>query len=159
MLSKEDHDKIFPEAGLVNHQEFKKRFNTGGLYSPFVLASHLDDMAWFGSYNYAPIGFREITVEEFAQKRFEGFPILHEDRQLFYANDGTKFEKRIDATITLFSGNMGYALERDYWKKTVRYYAFEKCKHNWVYTRNLGRCYNEYVCEHCGSVNQVDSSD
>jgi hypothetical protein len=28
-----------------------------------------------------------------------------------------------------------------------------------VHTRNLGRCYNEYKCEHCGELNAVDSGD
>lgn len=30
--------------------------------------------------------------------------------------------------------------------------------HHWVYVENLGRCYNRYKCEHCGAVNDVDSS-
>jgi hypothetical protein len=25
--------------------------------------------------------------------------------------------------------------------------------------RNLGRCYNQYHCIHCGQINNVDSSD
>jgi hypothetical protein len=158
-ISKEDYDKIYPGDHLVNHKEFKKHIDTSGIYSPFVLSMKLGNTEWMGSYNYAPTGFREVSLEEFAQKQFDGFPILHEQRQLFHENDGTKLERMIPASFTFYSGDCGYAMERDYWKKTVRYYLFEKCKHNWVYTRNLGRCYNEYQCDNCGAINAVDSGD
>ena len=36
----------------------------------------------------------------------------------------------------------------------------EKCEgHQWIFTRNLGRCYNEYRCARCGKLSEVDSSD
>lgn len=31
--------------------------------------------------------------------------------------------------------------------------------HNWVYVKNLGKCYNQYKCSKCGAINNVDSSD
>jgi hypothetical protein len=158
MISKEDYDKIYLGDGLVNHQELKKHFDLSGIYSPFGLSIN-NDKSWMGSYNYAPVGFREVSIEEFAQKRFDGHPIIHEHRQLFHNHDGSKLGKMISADFTIYSGDCGYAIERDYWKKTVRYYLFEKCEHNWVYTRNLGRCYNEYQCDNCGAVNAVDSGD
>jgi len=35
----------------------------------------------------------------------------------------------------------------------------QTCVHDWEYSRNVGRCLNEYKCIHCGKLNQVDSSD
>jgi hypothetical protein len=32
-------------------------------------------------------------------------------------------------------------------------------KHEWVETKNLGRCYNQYECKKCGSIHKIDSSD
>jgi len=158
-ISKEDHDKIYPGDGMVNHREFGKHLDTNGLYSPFVFSMRLGETDWMGSYNHAPTGFREVSSEEFAQKQFDGFPILHEQRQLLQTSDGAKMERMIQADLTFYSGDCGYAMERDYWKKTVRYYLFEKCRHKWVHTRNLGRCYNEYRCDSCGAIDAVDSSD
>jgi hypothetical protein len=33
------------------------------------------------------------------------------------------------------------------------------CEHDWQFSRNLGRCYNEYICRKCNAVDKVDSSD
>lgn len=36
----------------------------------------------------------------------------------------------------------------------------ENCDgHNWVFSKNLGKCYNQYKCSKCGKINNVDSSD
>ena len=36
----------------------------------------------------------------------------------------------------------------------------ETCSgHEWVHVRNLGRCYNQFKCIHCGKISNVDSSD
>jgi hypothetical protein len=158
MISQEDYDKIYPGDGMVNHLELRKHLNIEGLYSPFGL-SIKDDKSWMGSYNYAPVGFREVILEEFAQARFDGSLLIHQHRQVFYQHDGTKLDKMVSADFTFYSGNCGYAIERNYWEKTVRYYLFEKCVHDWVHTRNLGKCYNEYKCEKCGTYNTVDSGD
>lgn len=32
------------------------------------------------------------------------------------------------------------------------------CQHEYT-GRNKGRCYNEYTCQHCGDVYDIDSSD
>lgn len=34
-----------------------------------------------------------------------------------------------------------------------------KCIHEMGFSRNLGRCYNEYKCTKCGMIQTVDSSD
>ena len=34
-----------------------------------------------------------------------------------------------------------------------------KCVHTMEFSRNLGRCYNEYKCSKCGKIENVDSSD
>ena len=31
--------------------------------------------------------------------------------------------------------------------------------HEWVFDKNLGRCYNRYRCTLCSAINDVDSSD
>jgi len=159
MIKPDNYEKIFPGEGLVNHQEFEKQANTGGIYSPFVLALQINDLDWMGSYNYSPTGFTEISTEEFSQKQFEGFPVLHTQRQLIYNNDGSPLQKMIVADMTFFSGCCGYAIERSYYEKTIKYYVFEKCSHSWLHTKNIGKCFNEYTCQKCKSVKQVDSSD
>lgn len=36
----------------------------------------------------------------------------------------------------------------------------ETCNgHEWSHDANLGRCYNRYVCIHCGIKTEIDSSD
>lgn len=40
----------------------------------------------------------------------------------------------------------------------IRFFMFG-CNHEWQQTRNLGNCYNEYTCKHCGAVQNIDSSD
>lgn len=35
----------------------------------------------------------------------------------------------------------------------------ETCMHEMRHTANLGRCYNQYTCIHCGKVENIDSSD
>jgi len=36
----------------------------------------------------------------------------------------------------------------------------EMCEgHEWAFEKNLGRCYNQYKCIHCGKIHNVDSSD
>jgi len=35
----------------------------------------------------------------------------------------------------------------------------EMCDHYWLFDRNLGRCYNQYKCSHCGALSRVDSGD
>jgi hypothetical protein len=31
--------------------------------------------------------------------------------------------------------------------------------HEWEFVENRGRCLNRYQCQHCGQINDVDSSD
>ena len=48
-----------------------------------------------------------------------------------------------------------------YGKPTGKSYLREDgtpCAHEYV-TKNLGRCYNNYTCKHCGYSYDIDSSD
>jgi hypothetical protein len=154
-----DKSKIYVGEGKVDHQELHKVVGHNGLVSPFGIQGMLGDMEWLGRYNVAPTNFREVEEAEFAQMHMDGYMVMTEERQLLEYHDGTKIPSRIHCTLFIHSGNCGYAIERDYWKKKVRYYRFDKCIHNWVHTEVLGRCYNRYTCSKCGEKQSIDSGD
>lgn len=45
------------------------------------------------------------------------------------------------------------------WGNVTRGSKNETCMHEYEFDMNLGRCYNQYKCKHCGMIKKVDSSD
>lgn len=133
------------------------------------------DYSWMGEYNDAPPGWRQIDEKYLAQSTRFGreSPMKTESRQIMQNN------KLIPVTLYVYSDGTGVGIEIDYWghnadgvgyfylprpvnKKEllhVRWYTFERCKHNMEHTRNLGNCYNEYTCSKCGYIERIDSGD
>lgn len=127
----------------------------------------------WGGYNDSLPNLTELTTEEFAQSGFFTWSItgiefrqIHPEK-LNEANLlGEKFTTHTGANI-FFVGSPyenGFVLIRDYWNKTVRYFRFTKCEHDYeeVTGKNgkpVWNCYHYYVCRKCGQRNEVDSSD
>lgn len=119
-------------------------------------------------FNDAPIGWREITLKQFAQSKFFSYhPTFIEYRQILRI-DGKPVEKMISAQLFWFHDDTGVALVSDYWAGTISCFAFG-CVHEYVelsaeQARSLGHvhcgsCYHVYKCEKCGHINAEDSSD
>ena len=113
-------------------------------------------------FNYAPVGFHEVTEKEFAQSGFFTYPFeANEYRQLLYDQNGkplTKDTPILSIRLFFHSDNQGFGMSTDYWAGKVRYFRFG-CEHEYEHTKKLGNCYNQYTCKVCGHVNAVDSSD
>ncbi len=120
-------------------------------------------------YNELPPNFREITEKEFAQSHFftYGFERF-ENRQCFRDADGKDLDRMIEVDLFFMFDKTGYAMERDFWAGTIKYYKFG-CQHNYeqlsqdeCHKRKImhfGMCYHVYECSECGHIQAVDSSD
>lgn len=127
----------------------------------------------WGGFNDAPPNLREITAKEFAQSGFFTWTIIGiEYRQITSEqfNKGNIF-KPVNTIVPchLFFLNSaydsGFIILNDYWGKTIRYFKFAECVHDYkeITAAEAGKrafnCYHYYRCTICGQQNEVDSSD
>lgn len=117
--------------------------------------------------NDFPVGWREITVGEFARSDFFTYsPIYMEYRQM-HSKDRPTF-KMTAAKLFHFSDGTGIAMEQDYWGEDVIYYKFG-CDHSYDELsskeshnrgiKHFGMCFHVYECSKCSHVMSQDSSD
>jgi hypothetical protein len=119
-------------------------------------------------YNEAPLGWREITIEEFGSSAFFSYsPKFYETRQILRLADGTPTgEPMISANLYFLTESEGFALSAK--NGHVRFFRFG-CEHR---ERELsqqdclerkiihhGYAWHVYECEICGRIRPVDSSD
>lgn len=127
----------------------------------------------WGDYNDSLPNLTELTTEDFAQSGFFTWSITGvEFRQI----DPKKLNeaKLLYGIFTTYTGarifyvgspnENGFVMVNDYWAKTVRYFRFTKCEHDYedVTGKNgkpVWNCYHYYKCRKCGQQNEVDSSD
>jgi len=120
---------------------------------------------WGGHYNHLPPNVREISFEEFAQSGFftwckEGM----EFRQVSFKDvDPKNLLKPVSDglhSITMFYMNHDshFIMMSDYWGKTVRFFTFTDCYHEYDCGVGTGNCLHLYTCKKCGYKWEVDSS-
>jgi hypothetical protein len=124
------------------------------------------------TYNEFPRGWAEITQKDFTQgPMFRYMPRYVEPRQMYAVQPetGLRGGKMTDATLYWFEDGTGVAMVSDFWKGTIRYFAFG-CKHEYkdlpqkecasripaIY--HAGRCYSVSECKKCLHILAVDSS-
>ncbi len=125
---------------------------------------HADDNG-----NSLPFGWAEITDRELVKSTPWGTyePTHQEFRQArLVGNNGR--ECFTGMFLYFFHDDTGVAMVTDYWNAPhVRWFRFG-CKHQYremtpaecsAQSITLFRCIHAYVCEKCGHVNVVDSSD
>jgi len=126
----------------------------------------------YGRYNDSLPNLIEITAEEFAQSGFFTWCLqAYETRQILPENLAnakllTPIKTYLGAQIFYFGSpnEDGFVMANDYWAKSMRYFKFAKCHHEYeeVSGASLGRpqwnCYHYYKCKKCGNINEVDSS-
>lgn len=98
-------------------------------------------------YNACYSNWREIDSKTFFSKYFAWVKTCAQFKQVLLNGH------YVDVEAFFFSDGTGVAFDQD-----GRFYAFG-CEHKFVFDRNLGRCYNRYVCTLCGAFSCVDSSD
>lgn len=121
-----------------------------------------------GGYNEFPPGWREINKRTFAKSDFFTYSAkLIQYRQMLRYIDGTSSGVAAVSThLYWMQDNTGYALVNDYWKGTIKYFAFG-CKHQHddpieeLKRRNiqLFDMQHAHFCKKCGWLGVYDSSD
>ena len=118
----------------------------------------------FGTYNYPPPGFQEITAEEFAQSGFFTWCVEGMEYRQIMA-DNIKSDTMLNPvkgylSIKLFFMNHGdgYGISHDYWDEKVRYFKFAKCYHDYKELPSPGMHTHVCKCTKCGDVWEYDSS-
>jgi hypothetical protein len=118
------------------------------------------------NYNTPPANFEEVDEEWFVTKstfRIYGFKYSWY-QQVFLPN-----EKGL-LSIHCFGSydGTGFAIHLDYWSKKVRYFKFAGCVHEFrsltqrekeTYQMYDRMCLRHYICDRCGFLHTVDSSD
>lgn len=105
----------------------------------------------------------EVDQEQLAWTPFGSSTPVH--TQYGYASIDEQMEQ---GTFLIYADGRGIFLSRTYDGKfgggrptpklKIRFWRFG-CQHDMKQTRNLGRCYNEFTCTHCGHKENVDSGD
>lgn len=120
-----------------------------------------------GGFNDFPPGWREVSMEDFAQSDyFTWNPKFEEFRQML--NPEQRNEPAVSARLWWMHDNTGYALVQDYWGKKVKFFKFG-CKHAYetgealekeLSNRNikLGQHDHALFCVKCKSLTIIDSS-
>lgn len=131
-----------------------------------------EHIAEWGNFNDSLPNLTELTEADFAQSGFFTWCITGlEYRQIkpesFNAGKVFTPVKCYTAAKIFYVGSPnenGFVLINDYWAKTVRYFRFTKCEHDYeeVTGKNgkpVWNCYHYYKCRKCGKNHEVDSSD
>lgn len=113
-------------------------------------------------YNDFPLGWREITEEEFSKSKFWIYgPVMFETRQMYHK--GTRVT---DARLYWLHDKTGFAMSNN--SNKVQYYVFgcdhkytelsqEECSKRNIY--HAGKCYHVSECKLCKTINSYDSGD
>lgn len=123
-------------------------------------------------FNTAPVGWREIHLQEYAQKAHSYSPQFIDFRQMLRLQDGTELKRMIQGTLWFYSDGTGLMVEFEYTKLVngrygfePRYYAFG-CAHIWgaaltpeEQARLIDQHDHGYKCQKCGYFEMVNSSD
>lgn len=123
-------------------------------------------------YNCPPEGFAEITEKEFVQHSgfFDYIPMLIEHRQIYVDKDlkSNRSGTMLDIVMYWMDKYGGYALKREYWEGTIRYFKFgcthenrrelsqKECNERGI--AHFGMCWHVEECK-CGKISSYDSSD
>lgn len=124
-------------------------------------------------FNDFPLGWREVSVSEYAQWGQTYSPTHYESRQMMYEvlpdlKTRHKTKELVSATLEWHKDGTGWAIVTDYWKETIKFYRFG-CDHDYkelsvddadkrgIY--HARRCYHVVECKKCGHVMSYDSSD
>lgn len=114
--------------------------------------------------NQFPFGWRAIDEKALSHSLFfYYFPTMIERRLLH-----PEGEQSFEAFLYWFHDKSGIAFSRDYWKGTVKYFAFgcphqyvelskEECETRGIY--HAGNCYHVEECKLCKGLSSRDSSD
>lgn len=120
--------------------------------------------AKWGGYNDAPVGFREVTPAEFVDSRASIYAAdLYEIRQIWDMKSPA-----LSVQMFFMPDRTGWAMMPDRHSRRVRYFLFgcehryrelsmAECRERGVY--HAGRCYHVRLCERCGYISAVDTSD
>lgn len=125
------------------------------------LLSKYRDEPWFGRYNVAPAGWKEVSVEEFAElyPRLLGNPVGMESRQIFRDLHGNKITAAFGLCI-FYSDRNGFMIAQPRrGEKQVKFYMFNACEHDWKPTGNAGKQWYELQCSKCDRTWTIDTSD
>lgn len=137
------------------------------IYSKFVSSHDPEHEKEWGRYNDSLPNLIELTTEQFAQSSFFIYAFTaHEFRQIRAEefNKGKIFSpiKGQLVSVQIFyiksPSEAGFILMNNYWDKTVRYFTFTKCLHEYKGVKT-GNCLYQYTCTKCGASYEVDSSD
>ena len=124
--------------------------------------------AIFGGFNAFPPGWRELTQADFAKSAYFTYsPELVEYRQM-YDSGGLRVggQPAVSAHLNFLHDNTGFAIVNDFWKGTVKFFAFG-CDHEFVdgsaeaERRQIRRFYpdNARYCPKCNYLAIHDTSD
>lgn len=113
----------------------------------------------WGTFNDFPPGWREVSEEDFAQSSFFTYaPDMVQHRQMMTPE---RDAPAMSAHLYFMWNGIGYAMVNDFWKKSVKFFAFG-CDHAYEPDPDYKpafNCDNGYVCKKCGHHYAVDSSD
>ena len=122
----------------------------------------------YGTGNELPPNFKRITEADFAKSLFFVYtPIATEYRQCQIADYNEN--RYCGVKFFFFHDGTGIAMTNDYWGGKIAYFSFAACVHKFselsyaeCQKRGIyhgGRCYHVSLCDKCGYVSAVDSSD
>jgi hypothetical protein len=114
----------------------------------------------FGGFNIAPVNFREVSEQMFAQDHYHtDYPELAMSyRQMFKDNNGVDLPRAVKGTLHINAHGYGWLIEKMYNEGKAKFYFFELCHHEYE-TLERSRCWWKGKCKKCGSIDSVDSSD
>lgn len=122
-----------------------------------------------GGYNDPLPNMVELTEKEFAKASLLSYPEqLVDYRQIVHPSINGGKMLGITFFVTNRKDMSGWAISTDYWQGKVRFFKFAACQHkfresgpeDWAKGIAKSRmCYHVSVCEKCGYVSEIDSSD
>jgi len=124
--------------------------------------------------NALPLGWKEVTLQEYAARHGTYMPEFIEFRQMMVDQDGKDLGYLISGNLEYYSDGVGLMAEYRYapsaenqfvYEYQAYYYMFG-CDHEWggemteqEKSRRLFRTEHAYKCKKCGYFQVIDSSD